>query len=84
MNCTQPTTHAARKVYVCQSCGQLIPVGGSYTRWRCYDGGDAGTVKMHTECFDMHDAEAEGTWEFTPFSYERPNAVRPSSELVTP
>lgn len=83
MHCTDPTTQVARKAHVCQSCGQIIAAGGVYLRWRCYDSGDAGTVKMHPECHDMHNAEAEGAWEFTPYSYERPNTVRPSSVSVT-
>jgi len=76
MHCTDPETLTARKTHHCMSCGELVKPGEKYTRWRCYDSGDVGTVKMHPECHAMHSAEAAGMgggpWEFTPFSHERP------------
>lgn len=79
MYCTDPDTFKARKLHVCMSCGQCIEVGETYKRWRSYDGGDAGTSKMHPECLAMHQEEGDyGEWEYTPFSYERPEAVTPN------
>ena len=74
MHCTPLETLKARKSYRCTSCGKVIAVGEKYYRWRSYTDGDAGTNKMHPECYEMHDAEG-GQWEYTPFSYERPQAV---------
>ena len=54
MYCTNTETLRARKPHVCMSCGQRIEVGETYKRWRTYDGGDAGTNKMHPECLQMH------------------------------
>ena len=80
MHCTDPETLTARKTHHCMSCGELVNPGEKYTRWRCYDSGDVGTVKMHPECHAMHSDEARGMgggpWEFTPFSYERPKDER--------
>ena len=76
MYCTEVETLKARKIHLCQSCGERINVGDTYNRWRCYDSGDVGTVKMHPECYAMHCADAEcmggGPWEFSPFGHERP------------
>ena len=76
MYCTEPETHKARKVHRCDSCGELINPGDEYKRWRCYDCGDVGTVKMHPECLAMHQADAEKygdrEWEYSPYSHERP------------
>jgi predicted RNA-binding Zn-ribbon protein involved in translation (DUF1610 family) len=75
MYSTETETPTARKPHICMSCGERINAGEKYTRWRCYDDGDAGTNKMHPECYAMHCADAEGsTWEYAPFSYERPTA----------
>ena len=76
MYCTDPEKHIARKIHRCMSCGEVVNVGEQYLRWRCYDNGDVGTVKMHPECLAMHCAQAEGMgggfWEFLPFENERP------------
>jgi hypothetical protein len=82
MYCTDPETHTARKKHRCLSCGELVNAGEKYTRWRCYDSGDVGTVKMHQECHEMHIKDAEGMgggpWEFSPFGHPRPSRdVRP-------
>lgn len=74
MFCTETETLKARRPHLCTSCGQHIGIGESYKRWRTFDQGDAGTSKMHPECFEMHQADAadSGNWEYTPFSHERP------------
>jgi predicted RNA-binding Zn-ribbon protein involved in translation (DUF1610 family) len=75
MHCTEIEVFKARKVHICLSCGERIEVGQEYKRWRCYDGGDAGTVKMHPECHKAHSDNAAGAqWEFTPYSYPRGQA----------
>jgi len=74
MYCTPTETPKARKPHRCMSCGEKIEVGEKYIRWRCYDDG-ASTNKMHVECYQMHCDDAEtggGSWEYCPFSYERP------------
>ena len=74
MYCTPTETLKARKPHRCMSCGELVNQSEQYVRWRCYDSGDAGTVKMHPECHAAHQADAQGgQWEFTPFSYDRPH-----------
>lgn len=75
---TDPTTQTARKPHRCEWCWQPIQTGETYTRYRYFDGGDAGTVKLHPECFDAMQAEARecGGWlEWTPGEGERPTAV---------
>jgi predicted RNA-binding Zn-ribbon protein involved in translation (DUF1610 family) len=75
MYCTDAENLKARKPHVCMSCGELVAAGEQYMRWRCYDDGDVGTVKMHPECHAAHAADAQkhggGMWEFTPFSHPR-------------
>ncbi len=79
MYCTDTETLKARKPHRCMSCGEAIAAGEEYKRWRCYDGGDAGTVKMHPECYSAHCADAEGMgggpWEFSPYNYPRGEAI---------
>ncbi len=79
MYCTPVETPKAKKIHICQSCGERIEAGNVYYRWRCYDSGDAGSIKMHPECYNMHaqDSKREGggSWEFTPFSHERPTEI---------
>ena len=58
MQCTEIERPKARKPHRCMSCGEGIAVGETYVRWRCYDGGDASTNKMHPECLAMHQAVA--------------------------
>jgi hypothetical protein len=78
MYCTETETLTARKPHICMSCGERINAGEKYKRWRCYYDGDAGTNKMHPECYAMHCEDAKGgTWEYTPFSNGRPTAVEP-------
>ena len=71
---TEPTSQKAAKQHRCTWCWQFILPGESYTRYRHYDGGDVGTVKMHPECFDAMQEEA-AEWgygfEWTP-GRERP------------
>lgn len=71
---TEPTTQRAIKPHRCTWCWQLINPGEQYSRYRYFDGGDAGTVKLHPECFDAMQVEAK-EWgygfEWTP-GMERP------------
>ena len=73
-DCTEPTTQKAVKRHHCTWCWQPIEPGEQYKRYRYFDGGDAGTVKMHPECFDVMEEEA-AEWgpdfEWTP-GQERP------------
>ena len=71
---TEPTAQKAVKRHQCTWCWQFIEPGETYKRYRFFDGGDAGTVKMHPECFDVMQEEA-AEWgpdfEWTP-GQERP------------
>lgn len=72
---TETTTQKANKPHRCTWCWQRIGVGETYNRYRFFDGGDAGTVKMHPECYDamLDAAREEGGWiEWTP-GMERPS-----------
>jgi hypothetical protein len=82
---TECETLKARKPHRCMSCGEAIAAGETYKRWRTYDGGDAGTNKMHPECLAMHQADADkyghrGEWEYSPYGHERP---KPDPGLTT-
>jgi len=73
---TQLEKLKARKPHRCTSCGEAIAIGEAYYRWRSYECGDAGTHKMHPECYEMHDADAVGgEWEYSPYSHERPEVT---------
>jgi hypothetical protein len=74
---TKVETHKAKKIHRCEWCWQLIEVGTSYHRYRCYNDGDAGTVKMHLECYGAMEEESKlegGFIEWTP-GQERPSTV---------
>lgn len=63
------TIKAAKKSHRCSWCYERIEVGSEYRRYRHFDQGDAGTVKMHPECYEaMHEAARhEGSnFEFYP------------------
>lgn len=49
---TEPTTQRARKRYVCDLCGEAIEPRATYTRWRWFNCGDVGTVRVHPACED--------------------------------
>ena len=69
-----PETHKARKQHRCSWCCQFVSIGETYTRYRFAHQGDAGTIRMHPECFDAMQEEANeaGEWfEWTP-GQERP------------
>ena len=71
---TTTETHKAAKRHRCDWCWQFIETGETYKRYRCYDGGDAGTTRMHPECNEamLEEAQAEGGQiEWTP-GQERP------------
>ena len=68
----------AKIKHICTSCGENIEVGNQYTRWTSFDEGSAFTNKMHPECYEAHEENAqewgEGEWEYVPFSYPRGSA----------
>ena len=71
---TETTTQKAAKRHQCTWCWQFIDPGKEYKRYRHFDGNDAGTVKMHPECYDAMQEEATeegGYLEWTP-GRERP------------
>jgi hypothetical protein len=47
---------AARKRHRCSWCDTRIEVGEPYKRWRYFDDGDVGTIKMHPECHEAMEA----------------------------
>ena len=72
--CTATEAHKARKMHVCCWCAERIEIGEEYRRYRWFSYGEAGTVKLHPECYDaMQDAAYEegGYFEWTP-GMERP------------
>lgn len=74
MYATPTETHKAKKQHRCEWCWQFIEAGETYNRYRFYADGEAGTVKMHPECYEVMQDEAsnEGGWfEWTP-GQERP------------
>ena len=74
MYATEIETHKAKKQHRCDWCWQFVNADETYKRYRYYNGGDVGTVKMHPECHDVMQDEAreEGGWfEWTP-GQERP------------
>lgn len=71
---TEPTTHRARQIHRCSWCWERINPGEEYQRYRFFDGGESGTVKMHPECMGAMEeaADEEGGWiEWAP-GMERP------------
>ncbi len=80
---TQPKTVLAKKAHGCDWCGQRIEPGEGYVTYRWFNGGDAGTSKMHPEC-DKACAQAareEGGWiEFLRGDNERPLPEPPKGE----
>lgn len=79
---TETTAHVARKDHRCTWCWQRIKSGGTYQRYRFFDGGDVGTVKMHPECYGaMQELAAEegGVIEWVP-GMERPAAKTASHD----
>lgn len=72
--CTEAKSHIAKKEHRCGWCWQRIEIGERYWRYRFYDGGHAGTVKTHSECYEaLQEIECEegGYFEWTP-GQERP------------
>jgi hypothetical protein len=67
---TDPThIKSAKTAHRCSWCDEHIEVGSEYTRYRYFDGGDAGTVKLHPECYVVmqETAREEGyDYEFLP------------------
>lgn len=68
-------TLKAAKVHECCWCGQKIEPGETYRRYRWWNTGDAGTAKLHPECYEamLEAADEEGGWfEWMPGDGERP------------
>lgn len=87
MTTTEPETHKAQKRHRCSWCGETIEPGNTYLRYRFFDCGDAGTVKMHPECYEAMQEEAKqegGFMEWTPGEHERPSTPddRPSVRSI--
>ena len=57
---------SAKKAHRCSWCPELIDIGASYIRYRYYSHGDAGTVKLHHECYDAMKEVISGDDEFYP------------------
>lgn len=71
---SDPTIQTALKQYKCDWCWQHVVPGQTYKRYRFADGQEAGTVRLHHECFDaMQELAKEegGHCEWTP-GMERP------------
>lgn len=59
------TIQHAKKAHRCDWCAEKINIGDTYERWRWFDGGDAGTAKMHPECANASSkVAAEEGWDF--------------------
>jgi len=53
------TIKAAKKSHQCSWCAEHIGIAQTYKRYRYFSYGDAGTVKLHPECYDaMKEAHA--------------------------
>lgn len=64
---------AARSAHRCSWCAERIEVGAPYKRYRYFDGGDAGTVKLHPECNDILDETVrEEGWDYEFHAGENP------------
>lgn len=47
------TEQKAKKLHSCSWCGERIDLGEIYKRYRYFNSSqDAGTVKMHPECYE--------------------------------
>ncbi len=74
MATTRTETHKALKRHRCSWCWQFIETSEVYKRYRVFSSGDAGTVRLHPECYDAMQQEAQeegGFIEWTP-GQERP------------
>lgn len=81
MYCTPTQKQKARKQHRCTYCGQIINIGEEYARWASYEDGTSAQNKMHPECLESLQAEAEnGVFEYTPYSGERPNILQKGAE----
>jgi hypothetical protein len=74
---TETTTQVARIDHRCTWCWQFIRAGEQYKRYRYFDGGDAGVVKMHPEC---HGAMLEAARDEGGFIEWTPGMERPKTE----
>jgi len=59
-----------RKEHRCFWCGEAIPPGQTYARWRWVDGRDISAIKMHPECAKV----SAGQDEIYPYEHKRGEA----------
>lgn len=75
MHITERTIHSAvKRTHRCSWCWQMINIGDQYSRYRSLDGSEAVTIKMHPECYEQMQIEAQqegGYIEWIP-GQERP------------
>jgi hypothetical protein len=74
---TETTAQKARKRHRCTWCWEFIEPGEQYKRYRYFDGGDAGTVKLHPEC---HEAMLQDAAEWGPRFEWTPGQERPAKK----
>jgi hypothetical protein len=73
MYCTPTELRKARKPHRCTNCGEAIEQGEDYVRWASYDDGQCFTNKMHPECLESLQDDADGgQFEYMPYSGDRP------------
>lgn len=78
-------TARAKKAHGCHWCGQRIEPGELYVKYRWWNGGDAGTNKMHPECDEACNeaAREEGGWiDWLPGDNERPEPAERAQGVV--
>jgi hypothetical protein len=65
MPCSDVETYTAKKEHRCSWCGQTIQTNTQYKKYRWWEGSEAGTCKMHPECYEaMLDVVEGGIYFF--------------------
>ena len=73
MYCTPPETRTARKPHRCTNCAEVIEPGEVYKRWMSVEDGRATKNKMHPECLEALQEDAEGGYfDYMIYGGERP------------
>lgn len=74
--CTPTESRKAAREHRCTCCGYPIVIGETYARWVSYDDGKAHANKMHRECLEACQEDAEGGYfEYTPYGGEPPERL---------